>query len=105
MHQFPAQHLCTNFFTCNQRWCQVHNIPQVPSKAEYSKTSPVHRTSDSPGESPGGYPKMSCGWYVLLEKTPLPSFKFAKNPVKDRRNNGIETKYAEKFQRLFLETQ
>jgi hypothetical protein len=48
---------------------------------------------------------MSCGCYVLLEKTPLPSFKFAKNPVKDRRNNGRETKYAKKFQRLFLETQ
>jgi hypothetical protein len=42
MHQFPAQHLCTNFFTCSQRWCQVHNIAQVPSKAEESKTSPQH---------------------------------------------------------------
>jgi hypothetical protein len=47
---------------------------------------------------------MSCGWYVLLEKTPLPSFKFAKNPVKDRRNNGRETKYAKKIQTFFGNT-
>jgi len=52
-----------------------------------------------------GIQRCHVGGMYYWKKHPYLHPKFAKNPVKDRRNNGRETKYAKKFQRRFLETQ